>query len=50
MSFPAIDSSDALVDWFRRSGVTGPLDACEGPFPVTGVSLARWSRRQAEGA
>ncbi|MGM9516757.1 helix-turn-helix domain-containing protein [Roseateles sp. DB2] len=49
MSFPAIDSSAALMDWFRRSGVTGPLDACEGPFPATGVSLARWSRRQADG-
>ncbi len=38
------------MDWFRRSGVTGPLDACEGPFPITGVSLARWSRRQADAA
>jgi AraC family transcriptional regulator len=48
VNFPTIDSSDALLDWFRRSGVTGPLDVCEGPFPSTGVSLARWSRRQAD--
>lgn len=46
MSSPAIDSSDALVAWFRRSGVTSPLDACLGPLPTTGASLARWSRRQ----
>jgi len=46
MSYPTIDSAAALQDWFRRSGVTGPLDACVGPLPGTGISLARWSRRQ----
>ncbi|MBT9459278.1 MAG: helix-turn-helix transcriptional regulator [Burkholderiaceae bacterium] len=46
MTQSAINSSDALVAWFRRSGVNDPLDACIGPLPATGVSLARWSRRQ----
>ncbi|HEY1130815.1 MAG TPA: AraC family transcriptional regulator [Roseateles sp.] len=45
---PVIDSADALADWFRLSGVTDPLDACIGPLPGTGISIARWSRRKPE--
>ena len=41
-----MDSTDSLKDWFRRSGVSEPLDTCIGPLPHTGVALARWSRRQ----
>jgi len=40
-----MDSTDTLKDWFRRSGVSEPLDTCVGPLPRTGVALARWSRQ-----
>ena len=40
-----MDSTDTLKDWFRRSGVSEPLDTCVGPLPRTGVAIARWSRR-----
>jgi AraC family transcriptional regulator len=40
-----MDSTDSLKDWFRRSGVSEPLDTCVGPLPRTGVAMARWSRQ-----
>lgn len=45
---PLIDSQQALQDWFRRSGVAGPLTTCVGPLPRTGAAIARYSRRQAD--
>lgn len=43
MSEPTLDSTEGLVDWFRRGGVTGPLRHCTGPLPLSRASIVRWS-------
>jgi AraC family transcriptional regulator len=41
-----IDSTEGLQQWFRASGVDGPLRACVGPLPQSGVALGRWTSAQ----
>lgn len=41
-----IDSTEALRQWFRASGVDGPLQVCVGPLPHSGAALGRWSSAQ----
>ncbi len=43
MSTSTIDSQESLKEWFRRSGVEGPLQHCIGPLPLSGAAIARWS-------
>jgi AraC family transcriptional regulator len=43
MSQLAIDSQESLKEWFRRSGVAGPLQHCTGPLPFSGAAIVRWS-------
>jgi AraC family transcriptional regulator len=41
-----IDSAEGLRQWFRACGVEGPLRACVGPLPQSGVALGRWSSEE----
>jgi len=41
-----IDSAEGLQEWFRACGVDGPLRACVGPLPQSGVALGRWTSAQ----
>ncbi|MFO1251372.1 MAG: AraC family transcriptional regulator [Inhella sp.] len=46
MPSPSLDSAQAVLHWFQRSGVRAPLAACMGPLPQTGASIARWARAE----
>ena len=43
MSDLVISSPQALRDWFRSSGVAGPLQSCIGPLPASQAAIVRWS-------
>lgn len=46
MFTPTIDSTASLQNWFRRSGVDGPLQTCIGPLPDSKAAIVRWSREE----
>ncbi|MES2128657.1 MAG: AraC family transcriptional regulator [Pseudomonadota bacterium] len=46
MSDLVTSSPQALRDWFRSSGVLGPLQSCIGPLPASGAAIVRWTCEQ----
>lgn len=45
-----METTEALKDWFQRSGVHAPLHTCIGPLPGSGAAIVRWSSEQPDAA